>query len=115
MNISFMETSPAHLDQTKQMLNELRLQIHRGGYSCLCVGVPRFKQDMRQVLSKELYPYIASEIGNITPEAVEQAIREVIHDAWEHRAQAIWEKYFPGAQKAPSNKQFIATLAEYLK
>lgn len=115
MNISFTETSPAHLDQTKQMLNELRLQIHRGGYSCLCVGIPRFKQDVRQLLSKDLYPYIASHIGNITPEAVDQAIREAIQHAWKHRAPAVWEKYFPGSVKAPSNKLFIATLAEHLK
>lgn len=114
MAISFTETPPSDLKKTKELLEDLRFQMHRTGYSCLCIGIPRFKQDTRQFLSKELYPYISSQIRESSPDSVDQAIRDAIQNAWEHRDPAVWEKYFPGAVKAPSNKQFIATMAEHL-
>lgn len=99
-------------EQTTDMLHELALPIHRRGYSCLCIGIPRFAPDRSQSLSKELYPCIAKYYGYSDWHAVESAIRDVILTAWENRDPVVWEKYFPNQGKVPSNKQFIATLAE---
>jgi hypothetical protein len=47
--------------------------------------------------------------------AVEFAIRKTILSAWENRDPEKWEVYFPGITKAPTNKQFVATLAQRIK
>lgn len=102
-------------EQVTEMLHELALPKHRRGYSCLCVGVPRFAIDTTQSMTKELYPYIAKVFEYQDWRAVEHGIRDVIQAAWEDRDPAVWEKYFPNQSKVPSNKQFIATLAERIK
>ena len=102
-------------EQTKQMLHELHFQAHRLGYKQLCPGIPHYRENDIQSLSKDLYPWLAEQFDHVTPQAVEHAIREAIRHAWQDRDPEIWETYFPGAVKRPSNKQFIATLAERLK
>ena len=101
--------------QTRDMLHELALPIHRRGYACLCIGIPRFAQDHSQSLSKELYPFIAECFGYSDWHALESAVRDVILTAWEHRDPAVWEKYFPNQSRVPGSKQFIATLAERIR
>lgn len=104
---------------TEAYLNELGLASHRSGFTQLRVGVPLFAQDERQLMKKELYPAIAKLCGNDNPEQVEHTIRESIKEAWENRGrnqkEAIWKEYFPGKEKAPSNKAFIAVLAQKLR
>ena len=107
--------SPILQEQTIAMLHELALPIHRRGYKQLCIGIPRFALDDTQSLSKDLYPYLAEYFNYSDWHAVESSIRDVILDAWEHRNPDVWEKYFPNQTKVPSNKQFIATLAERLR
>ena len=58
---------------------------------------------------------VAKELGYPDWRAVEFAIRRAILWAWEHRDDALWETYFPGLTKAPTNKQFIAALALRIK
>lgn len=108
------QTTPPAQDTIRQMLRELSVPIHRTGYRQLCIAIPRFAQDSSQSLTKELYPYVAAQLGCADWRTVEHSIRVVILDAWQRRNPKVWEKYFPGAQKPPSNKQFIATLAEFL-
>lgn len=102
-------------DDTIQMLHELQFGIHRLGYRQLYVAIPCYSLDKSQSLSKELYPYVAECFGYTGWYPVEHAIRVAILDAWERRNPDAWEGYFPGMQKPPTNKQFIATLAERLK
>ena len=102
-------------EQVVQMLRELGVPIHRLGYQQLCIAIPYFRTDSTKTLSKDVYPYVARKSGNISPLAVEHSVREVIHAAYECSNAQVWEKYFPGIQNVPSNKQFIATLAERLK
>lgn len=113
------ETLPGHQQQTEQFLYDLRFPAHRCGYRHLCIGIPQFRTDENQSMTKALYPYIASRTGNrVSPDAVERSIRSVIHYAWNHRtpeSAAVWEQFFPGIPEAPTNKLFIATLARYLK
>lgn len=100
---------------TIKMLHELQIGIHRLGYRQLFIAIPCYALDNNQSLSKELYPYVAEYYGYKDWHPVEHAIRVAIIDAWEHRDPFTWEYYFPGSKKAPSNKRFIATLAERLK
>ena len=99
---------------TSSMLRQLNIAIHRIGYRQLCIAIPRFAKDETQSLCKELYPYVAEYWGCADWRAVEHSIRVVILDAWESRDPEVWEKYFPDSRKPPSNKRFIATLAELL-
>lgn len=100
---------------TSRILPELRFGIHRLGYKQLLLLIPCYALDSNQSLSKELYPYAADYFGYASWQPVEHAVRVAILDAWERRDPEVWEKYFPGMKKPPSNKQFIATLAERLK
>lgn len=97
------------------LLHELQIGIHRIGYRHLVILIPCYALDVDQSLTKELYPYVAGHFGCSSWQPVEHAVRIAIQDAWERRDVAVWEKYFPGMKKPPSNKQFIATLAERLK
>ena len=104
-----------YIEATHQMLTDLNISVHRRGYQQLCVGIPRFALDNTQSLTKELYPYIASRFGNSDWQAVEHSIRLVLLEAWDSGNREVWEDYFPYCHRPPTNKQFIATLAERLK
>lgn len=102
-------------EPTIDMLHELSIGVHRLGYKYLTVAIPCFSLNDTQSLTKELYPYVADCFGCTDWHSVERSIRAVILDAWAHRDPAVWDQYFPHRSKAPSNKQFIAVLAELLK
>ena len=102
-------------EQVVQMLRELNVPIHRIGYHQLCIAISYFHTDTTKTLSKDVYPYVARQSGNISPLAVEHSIRESIRSAYESCDAEVWGTYFPRLQKNPSNKQFIATLTERLK
>lgn len=102
-------------EQVNEMLCSLNTPIHRLGYYQLLIGIPYYAQNPTQSVTKELYPYVAEVCGCNNPRAVEHSIRELIHFAWNHRNMEVWDQYFHGAVKAPSNKQFIAVLASKLK
>ena len=106
-----VETPPTALQQTIQMLHELNLPAHRVGYKQLCVIIPEYARDDTQSLTKTIYPYTARVLDYTDWRAIEYSVRDVIVDGWEHRNPEVWERYFPGCEKAPSNKRFIATLA----
>lgn len=95
-------------------LQALQLPIGSDGFQQLRIGIPLFAQDKTQRLSKELYPVIAQRFGCST-EAVEHSIRDSINAAWIIRDEALWQKYFPNLTECPTNKVFIAQLAELLE
>lgn len=97
------------------MLHELGFPIHRIGYKQLCIAIPYFAQDDSRSITKEVYPYLAERFYYPNYRAAESAIRDTIHQAWEQRNNAVWKQYFPNPDKQPTNKVFIATLAERLK
>ena len=106
---------PAWNEEISRLLQVLGVPLHRNGYYYLGIGVPKFREDPTQSLCKELYPYIASQIRCTGSTAVEHAIRESIRAAWENRKPEVWRQYFPESETVPTNKLFIATLAERLK
>lgn len=108
------QTKPLE-DATIIMLHELQISIRRLGYKCLTVAVPCYARNDTQSLSKELYPYVAGQLPYAQCHSVERAIRTAVLDAWTQRDPAVWERYFPRQTKVPTNKQFIAVLAERLR
>ncbi len=102
-------------DDTIKILHHLRISIHRLGYKYLTIAIPCYVINDTQSFSKEIYPYVSNRLGYTDWHGVERAIRTVILDAWMQRDTDTWEEYFPKQQKVPTNKQFIATLAERLR
>ena len=100
---------------TYPILHQLRFSVHRIGYKQLLILIPYYVLDDTQSLTKELYPRVAKEFGHSSYQAVEHAVRVAIVDAWQKRDSAVWEKYLPGLEKPPSNKQFIAAIAQWVK
>ncbi len=91
----------------------LKLPNERDGFQQLRLAIPLFAQDPSLRLSKELYPEVARLFGASGEKTVERSIRATIKDAWKIRDAALWERYFPGFRKCPTNKQFIACIAQY--
>lgn len=106
-----MQTISTANDVMICILLELGIPVHRVGYKQLCIAIPAYAEDDAQTLSKELFPYVASQLGYCDWRAVEHSIRDSIVYAWKRRDPAVWAKYFPNCRKAPSNKMFIATVA----
>ena len=99
----------------RQILLDLGFSAHHCGYKQLKMGIPQFALDDQQSLASELYPYIVNELNYTDVDAVERSIGRSISFAWNNGNRAEWEKFFPGCDKAPSNKRFIATIAEFIK
>lgn len=89
--------------------------MHQNGFKQLCIAIPYYSQTSTQSLAKEVYPFVAECFGHASIAPVERAIRSSILYAWLRRESNTWNKYFPGFLKVPSNKVFIATLAEFLE
>ena len=97
------------------LLHKLGYPAHRLGYTYLLIAVTRYAEGDIQSLSKELYPYIADLFGYSDWPPIENAIRSATDNAWENGPVEVWQSLFPCSTKAPTNKQLIATLAEYLQ
>lgn len=106
---------PSVPEQVLFDLRQLNVPVYLSGYRCLCVAIPIFAMDISQSMCNELYPAVAKQLGYVDWRAVEFAIRRAIVSAWEHRDPEIWDACFPGSIKAPTNKQFVATLAQRIK
>lgn len=100
------------------MLLELNIPSKRRGFVYLEKGIRQYLKQPGQALTKTLYPDLAREHFT-QPEAVERAIRQVIHESWEKRDDRVWRMYFtPGREgiiPRPTNAEFISGLAERYK
>ena len=109
------QTDPRKLT-AGQHLRALGFNVRDNGYIQLRAAIPMFAQDPAQVLSKELYPAVAKLYGFSSGNAVERDIRGSIKNAWLQRDDDVWCQYFPSSMDSyPTNKLFIATLAELLE
>lgn len=101
-----------------ELLLRLGFQTHRAGFNQLLLAVPMFARDTRQPVNKVIYTAIAKEFGLSGPKLVERSIRAVIEDYWKCADAALWVYLFPPeslkGRLAPSNKQFIARVTEYI-
>lgn len=96
-----------------KLLMELELPNGRDGFAYLQTALPLLMLQRDRRLSKELYEEIA-EIHSSTSIRVEKAIRDVLHAGWELGDRAVWQQYFPGAQRCPRNKDFLFRLTDIL-
>ena len=109
------KTETQKSNDLKGILFELGIPAHKVGYRYLLNAVPQFAANNQQMLCAELYPCIAEQLNCTDGRAVEHAIRTTIRYAWKKGSQTAWAKYFPSCKRPPTNKRFIATIAEYLK
>lgn len=100
--------------QICRTLHRMGIPVHRVGYKYLALAILGFLEDDGQSLTKNIYPEIALRFGYSDWRPVEHAIRLAILSGWENRLPGVWEQYFPGSRRCPSNKQFIATIAAFL-
>ena len=105
--------------QTAVLLHSLNFPTHLDGYQQLCVGIPLFAQNPGLRLSKELYPQIAERFGLPDARTVEHSIRKAVASAWIRKNPVVWAKFFPattdGDSPCPTNKEFIARIAQHLE
>ena len=95
-------------------LTRLGIQPSWDGHLMLSVGIPLFAQDTTQRLAKDLYPRISSRCNSSSDVAVERAIRMAIQRSWANGDRLVWQEYFPGLPRRPSNRSFICRLSQLL-
>lgn len=99
------------------VLRELGMNTSRIGYHNCRDAIVMLAANPRLQMTKEVYPALADPPGGDW-RAVEKNIRDAIHDAWLHRSDPVWQRYFPcapnGDMPRPSNKVFLTTLTEIL-
>lgn len=93
-------------------LRELGFEPGVQGWEQLQYAIPLFALDRGQSITKELYPKVGR-LCNCDGSCVEHSVRTAIRRAWDTREESAWSKYFPTGTR-PSNKKFIARLAEAL-
>lgn len=102
-----------------ELLLRLGFETHRDGYRQLLLAIPMFARDPKQPLNKVIYTDIAKEFGLSGQKPVERSIRDAIIRSYRHGDAALWDYLFPNEslnhKKAPTNKQFIARVCEYLQ
>lgn len=105
-------------ETVSSILLRLRISPKRKGFEYLQECVALYLQDPCLCVTKHLYPQVAKKHRTNT-QAVERAIRQAIHAAWEIRNDHIWREYFlvdrSGTVPRPTNAEFIAQLAERQK
>ncbi len=116
--LKIAQTGQSALSTTAIHLRTLGLRPSRDGYRFLEVAIPLYAEDPSLRLHKEIYPAVAEICEANDETCVEHAIRTAIKSAWKGRDITLWKQYFPlndeGDIDCPSNKLFIATLAEML-
>lgn len=101
-----------------KILRNLNIPTKRKGFEYLQRCIDLYEMDPFQSVTKTLYPQVA-QIYHTNPVAVERAIRQVIHESWDQRDEAMWRLYFTpcrnGTIPRPTNTEFISQLAEQQK
>lgn len=102
------------------MLMELGIPAKRDGFGYLQQAIWLFYLDPTQLITKSLYPEVASRSSrHTTAKPVEHSIRSAIGAAWENRNNAVWRHYFTptpeGDVPKPTNTEFISRLALVLQ
>lgn len=114
----FLDHAHVRVPATAQEIVANHLRIlgvpHQSGFDDLRIGTPLFAQAPGQSMTKEFYPAVADLRGRDNWKQVEKAIRTVKLAAYRNRNDAVWKEYFPDTSECPTNKDFIARLAEFV-
>lgn len=107
------------MNTVSELLLRLGFQTHMHGYEQLLRAIPMFSRDPRQPLNKVICTAIAKELGLSGQKPVERSIRAAIIQSYRCGDTGLWDHLFPEealkSRKAPSNKQFVARISEYLQ
>lgn len=96
------------------LLLAMGFKTSHNGYSYLRRAIVQMSGDLRQSITKELYPLVAREFQT-NKKSVEHCIRTAIEKAWESGDRRLWRMYFDQDMdncRRPSNGDFICRLAE---
>lgn len=115
MPVQQLEISAPELISIQSTLRILGIPVHRKGYRQLAIAIACYTRDCTQSITKELYPAVAKISGAQDWRLVERDIRTAIQYAWTHKDSHVWDVYFSGADKAPSNKVFITAISDLLQ
>ena len=103
------------MSKAARLLRSLGVEPKLSGYRCLCFAIPMVAE-RPNIMMKEVYPIVAKHCGLSDARCVERVIRSAIYKAWLNRDDTVWLCYFirnrAGEVKRPTNKEFIASLAE---
>ena len=98
-----------------QLLHTMSFRRCCAGYDCVLEAMYLVRYQSMRMMTKELYPAVAKVCGG-TRYRVEKAIRDCIHDAWQHRDDSVWRIYFPcdrgGNVVCPSNFEFLLAFSD---
>lgn len=97
-----------------KLLIRFGIPQNRIGFKQAQLAIVFHLQNPAQSYSGELYPKIAKHLGTGTVKSIEKSIRSTVAAAWENRDDSVWD-VFPDYNAPPSNKLFIATLAQMLE
>ena len=96
------------------ILLQLGIKPKLDGYRQLLIAIPRYLEDPRQNLTKELYDFVGHATDK-TAMAAERSMRHAIQSAWSRADMSVWRQYFPAAPDGtvpkPTVGSFIAHIA----
>lgn len=104
----------------RRALMEFRVPTHLNGYKYLCEGLHRTIEDHAslQGVTKALYRDIAK-VFHTSAACVEHSMRNAVMAGWQsgtpESRRNSFGPAFDGLEKAPSNIQFLSTMAEYIE
>lgn len=123
LDMTDSEEAPASVSSWQQssisaMLMDLNIPSKRRGFTYLEMCIRLYTQMPGQPITKAIYPQVA-QMYHTKIDAVERAMRQVIHETWKKRDEKVWRMYFrPGREgiiPRPTNAEFISRLAELQK
>lgn len=98
----------------EKLLRCHHLSPKHNGYEYMTEAVFLMLQNPDMSTTKELYPAVAKKFG-CKSRHVERSIRSALDAAWARSSADVWQTYFPGAEKRPSNTVFISRMAQLLR
>lgn len=109
-------TQPDVQVHVTNLLLAMGFKSSHNGYSYLRRAIVQMSGDLRQSITKELYPMVAREFKT-NKKNVEHCMRTAIEKAWDAGDKGLWRMYFGQAVDdcyRPSNGDFICRLAELM-
>lgn len=113
------QAAPARKSQKDQQFLEetlaaLGVKSKHDGWDYLMAIIPSHQNDPNQSFTKVLYPDTGKQFG-CSGSSVDRAIRYALQKAWETGDPGLWQQFFPGYAKCPSNSEFIIRISEELR
>ena len=100
--------------RTEKLLKSLKINENHQGFSYLSDGILMLAKDPDLSITKNLYPDIAR-LHRKKASHVERSIRSALECGFLLGDPALWQSYFPGTKKRPSNGQFLTEIARRIR